>query len=130
MLGKPAPSGHDPRARLKRGFQSSRATLIETIVSELSDIVDLDDSHVHLVGRLCQKAALTWFDFQMHRCRIVVGLTGSKTGSPAEKATQVREASLVLTLLPMVGRHGNVEGVDLENFTTINGCAGETLTIP
>jgi len=35
-----------------------------------------------------------------------------------------------LTLLPMVGRHGNVEGVDLENFTTINGCAGETLTIP
>ena len=129
-LTKPVPSQWDPRAQLKRGFKSSLDELVAKLKTAIADIADLDAEHAQLVERLSKKAATMWLEFEMHRCRIVVNLTGSTKMSTSEKIAQIKKSSLVLTVLPMVGRYGNVDGVELETFTRIYSCAGQSLELP
>ena len=129
-LTKPAPSEFDPRRRLRDGFKSSMDDLIAGMQAQLSDVVDLEDSHVQLVKRLCIIAVNnTWFDFEMHRCRLMISLTGTSLKTTAEKMSHAQRGPLVLTLLPRVARYGNVDGVGLDNCTIISGCEGNELTI-
>lgn len=130
MLTKPVPSQWDKRARVKKGFKNSLDGLVAELKAELGDIADLTSSDVQLIEKLSKRVATMWLDFEMHRCRIVVCLNGPKIKSIAEKVALVQKGSLTLTVLPMVGRHGNVKGVEMESFTIIDGCAGDTLTIP
>ena len=129
-LTKPVPSHIDPRARLKKCFMRSRDGLISALKAFLSDIVDLGPSDMQTIEHLSRKAVSTWLDFQMHRCRIVIRLKGPETESVEEKISLAQKSSSVLTVTPLLGRHGNVKGVELENFTIIAGCAGEGLKIP
>ena len=129
-LTKPVPSQYDPRARLKKGFKNSLDALVAKIKAVLGDMVDLGAESTQLIDRLSKKAATTWLDFEMHRCRIVVRLNGLTTMSTSEKVAQFQKSSLALTVIPMVGRFGNVKGVDLGSFTILDGCAGDTLKIP
>ncbi|KAK5163263.1 uncharacterized protein LTR77_010849 [Saxophila tyrrhenica] len=130
ILPQKALSAYDRRGLLKTGFITSVESLATEMRSELSNVADFTDSHQQLVKSLSVEAATTWLDFETYRCRIMVRLTGSAISSAEEKVAQAKEGMLTFTRLPSVGRYGTVEGVELENFTTINGCGGETLTVP
>jgi hypothetical protein len=127
VLMKPL-SQFDPRARLKKGYKSNQNRLVTALKATLGGLVDLS-SNVQL-ERITKKAFEVWLDFEMHRCRIVVQLKGPESKSMAEKVAQVQTTTLTLTVIPSVGRYGNVQGMELEEFTTIEGCAGESLVIP
>ena len=123
-------SSVDPRARVKKGFKSNMDNLVGTLKTELGGIVDLSAADLQLIGRLSLKTVTTWLEYAMHRCRIVVCLTGSDAKSSTGKIRLLQEGTLSLTVLPKIGRHGNVNGVELERWSVIAGCAGDSLTIP
>ena len=129
-LTKPVPSQWDPRARLKAGFKGNLDGLVDILKQELGDIVDLAISDTQPIERLAKRSATTWLEFQMHRCRLVINLTGSGARSTPEKIDLLQSGSLALTTAPWVGRHGNVNGVELESFTMIAKGAGDQITIP
>ena len=120
----------DRRARLKRGYKSNQDQLVTELTAQLGDLVDLASSDRQSIVRVAKKAFSVWLDFEMHRCRIVVQLKGPECKSMAEKVALVQTSTLTLTIAPSLGRHGNVQGMELEEFTTIEGCAGESLVIP
>lgn len=128
-LIKPVPSQWDPRARLKTGFKNNLDGLVDVLKQELGDIVDLAVSDMQLIERLAKKAATTWLEFQMHRCRIVINLTGSQAKLTSEKIDLLHMGALTLTTSPWVGRYGNVNGVDLESFTMISNGAEDKVTL-
>ena len=123
-------SQFDPRAKLKKGYKSSLDNLIAQLNAQLGEIVELASAEMQLIQRLVKKTILVWLDFGMHRCRIRIHLTGWGSSSMADKMALAQRGSLAMTVLPLVGRHGNDKGVELESFTTIDGCAGDILTVP
>jgi hypothetical protein len=94
----------------------------------IGEVADLTPEYVQMIQQLSTKASSLWFDFAMHRCRIVIRLKASEVMSMQEKVAAARSGSLALTVLPEVGRHGNVKGIELDTFTVIAGCAGESFT--
>lgn len=121
----------DPRAGLKTGFKTSQDSLIAELNDVLGEMVDLTASDGQkIIDRLAKQLFPLWLDFALHRCRIVLRLHDQESKTMAEKVAQARESSLTLTVVPLTGRYGNVKGLELENFVTIEGCAGESLTIP
>ena len=129
VLSKPVPSHLDKRVELKTGFKRCQADLVASLKAELGTIVNLASSETDLIERSARKAVVTWLDFQMHRCRIVVRPTGLTAKSASEKRDLLQNSSLKLTVLPTVGRYGNVRGTELYSFTVIKGCPGEVLEI-
>jgi hypothetical protein len=123
-------SQYDPRAELKKGFRNSQDGFISELKDTLSDFVELAPSDIQTIDRLCKRVFPLWLDFAMHRCRIVVLLQRTGAISVKDKAALAQEGSLTLTILPRVGRYGNVKGLELETFYTIEGCAGESIDIP
>lgn len=129
-LMKPVPSQHDPRARVKKGYKSCLDGLLKELKAVLEDMIDLAPSDFQILERLAKRVPSMWSEFEMHRCRIVVILKGSGARSTAEQAALARSSSLELTVSPTLGRYGNVNGLELDIFTAIDGCFGESLTIP
>ena len=123
-------SPYDPRAAIKDGYKASLSALIEDLAFELGKVVEMGGSERRCIQQLARKAARTWLEYGLHRCRIRV-LPATLTPRTMEEAASVAQAgSLVLTAVPMVGRHGNVKGVQLEDFTKIDGCAGDSIVVP
>lgn len=107
----------------------SQDQLLAALEDELGRVLQLTEQETQLMEKLAKKAAVTWLDFAMHRCRIVIRPMGSATKSTAEKVATLQRGSLALTVLPMVGRYGNVKGVELDRFTTMKGYEGSALNI-
>lgn len=130
VLRSPVGSKYDPRAKLKKDYKGSYDELVGMLKAVLGDIVEIEDGNLAKIEKLARRTAAVWIDFEMHRCRIVVRLTGTKSHTTMEKALLAQRGSFALTVRPEIGRYGNVEGLDLDTFTVIDGCAGETLKIP
>jgi hypothetical protein len=129
ILSKPVPSHIDQRVEVKRGFKINQDKLVEALEDELDRIVQLTEREEALLDTLAKKAAVTWLDFVMHRCRIVIRLKGAGTKTSAAKVDAIQKGSTALTVLPTVGRYGNVKGVELDRFTVIKGYEGDTLDV-
>ena len=129
ILTKPVPSHIDKRVEVKRGFKINQEKLIRALEDELDRVVQLKEHQEELLETLAKKAAVVWLDFVMHRCRIVIRLKGAGTKSSDEKVAAIQKGSTALTVLPTVGRYGNVKGVELDRFTAIKGYEGDTLDI-
>lgn len=123
-------SQFDPRAALKEGYKDNQESLITEMTMELGKVLDLTASDVQSIQRLAKKAVRLWLDFALHRCRIRIHLAGSESMTLQEKVHMAQRNSLTLTVLPLVGRHGTVKGLELESFTRISGCGGDSMTVP
>lgn len=123
-------SQFDPRFELKKGFKSSQNGLVLELKSTLNEVVELSAPDVEKIQRISKQVFPLWLDYSMHRCRILVRLKGDEGQSVKDRNDLAQERSLTLTIQPLVGRYGNVEGLELENFKTIDGCAGESTVIP
>lgn len=119
----------DPRARLKRSFKSSWDAVTSELKAALSQVVDLAACEPDVIENLGRKASVVWLDFQMHRCRLVFQLQGSGHQSLEEKASMALQGPLTLTVQPLLRRHGNVKGVELDLSKVIGGCEGETMPL-
>ena len=128
ILAKPKPSEFDKRARITDGFKSSVNRLVTELKAAIGSVAELTAAEVQLIQRLSTTASRVWFEFCMYRCRIVVRLAGSELMQVVEKPNAAQKSKVKLTVLPEVGRYGNVKGVELETFTTI--CAGDSITLP
>ena len=126
ILSTPIPSV-DRRAEIKRGFKTSQDELITVLENELGRVVQVTEQEIQLAERLVKKASVTWLDFAMHRCRIVICPTGAPTKSTADKVSTIQRGSVALTVVPTVGRYGNVRGEGLDRFTVIK--EGSTLDV-
>jgi hypothetical protein len=120
----------DQRAEVKLGYQNNLTNLVQELKSALESLCEPSDSDVQLVKHLSKKAARLCLDFGLHRCRIRIYLASQQPKTTAEKVALAEHNGLMLTRVPMVGRYGNDKGVELESFTTINGCAGESIAVP
>jgi hypothetical protein len=129
ILTKPVPSHLDKRAEVKRGFKISKDKLHAALEHHLGQILQLAQGDVQLLTKLATKATVTWLDFTMHRCRIVIRLAGVTAKFPLNNATTAQKEPVVLTTIPIVGRYGNMKGVELDRFTTIKGYEGATIDI-
>ena len=96
--------------------------------SALQEMVEFGPADGQMVERLIQRMSNMWLEFQMHRCRIVISLKGTKP-EPAAKKVPVLQGALELVVVPSVGRYGNVKGVELDKFTVIGGCAGDMIRL-
>lgn len=117
-------SEYDPRAELRKGFKLSQAALISELKDMLDQVIELASSEIDKIQRLSKQAFTLWLDFSMHRCRIVVRLNKVE-----EELLDSGKKSKTLTIQPLIGRYGNVTGVDLEIFKVIDGCAGDFISI-
>lgn len=108
----------DARARLKKGFKENEAHLIDQLKSLLTEMVKLEDNTLATVQRVARKSLIMWLDFEMHRCRVVL-LELPTPGTAVEKVNGTMHGSLRFTLAPGLGRYGNANGNDLENFTQL-----------
>ena len=79
------------------------------------------------IDKLARQAMKTWLEFAMHRCRLLVGLTGTGTTEMSERVEEIRKGAVALTVFPSLTRCGNHKGADLLNETTIS--AGDVLRI-
>lgn len=120
----------DPRAAVKDGYISNLGNLIEIMQRSLEMMCDISESDTEFIKRLCKKAARQWLDFGLHRCRIRVYMANVQSSTVEDKVTLAQRSGLMLTVAPLVGRYGNDKGVALESFTTIDGCRGDSITIP
>jgi hypothetical protein len=109
---------------LRIGFKSSQAALVSELKIMLEQVIELSASDEEKIQRLSKQAFTLWLDYSMHRCRIVVYLK-----KPEDQSTNNREEPKTLTMQPLVGRYGNVTGVDLEIFKVIDGCGGDFVRI-
>jgi hypothetical protein len=127
-LMKPT-SAFDPRARPKQGFKISMDALKEEFRSMLDDLVNLEESNIQVMEKLTRKAANTWLEFGMQRCRIVVVMKGSNLKSMEEKVQRVKDGTLRLVVVPELKRIGNSKGQDLNVEETIRGYEGEIVEV-
>lgn len=116
--------------RLRKGFMDNYKESMSELKASLEQIADLTPADIKMIERLLKKAAAVWLDFAIHRCRIVIRLKDSAALSMEEKVTTAQSSSLELTVVPAVGRYGNVTGADLDMYKTIDRCAGESIVIP
>lgn len=118
-LTKPVPSHLDPRAAVKKGYKESQERLISELKEVLEGIVVLTPTDLQGIDRLVRKTLLMWLDFELHRCRLLIGLTGPKTKSTAEKVSLILNGGSKLTISPSVSRYGNVDGIELDDFIVV-----------
>lgn len=116
--------------RLRKGFMDTLRVFTSELKASLQQLVELSPTDIQVVDRLSKKAATIWLDFAMHRCRIVIRLKDSAALTMEENVATVQRSSLELTVIPVVGRYGNVTGADLDMYKTINRCAGESMVLP
>jgi hypothetical protein len=116
--------------RLRKGFMDNLRELMSELKVSLEQITDLTPADIQMIERLPKKAATIWLDFTVHRCRIVIRLKDSAALSMEEKVATAMRSSLEVTVIPLVGRYGNVMGADLDVFKTIDRCAGESIIMP
>lgn len=129
-LSSPLPSSADPRAVIVAGLKQNLGDMSANMTTEVGNVIDLKDNEIATIAKLCKTASVVWLDFQMHRCRIVVCLPGNAEETTAAKVAEFRRNGLKLTAAPQVGRHGNVNGLELQSFSEIRDCAGKTVRIP
>lgn len=129
-MREPLPSEWDPRARLKKGYVDNQSNLVKSLETILGGVVELDEKSMADIRQLSKKAAIVSLEFGMQRCRIVVRLSGSPAVSASERVDEISRGPAILTVLPTVGRYGNARGAELDTFTVIRDCNGESLDIP
>lgn len=128
ILTKPVPSQYDPRVQLKKGFDSAVRELIKCLKDTLGSIAILDPGTLQAIDWLSKQAAKTWLEFGMHRCRLVVRLTGTGTTELSQRAAVVQRGSIALTVSPAIERCGNHKGDELQTRIVLS--TGDSLLIP
>lgn len=128
-LRQKLPSQFDPRAKLKKDFQTSIERLRKGTVAALEDLVVLDKGNLQLLDKMTMKAARTWLDFELQRCRVVVLVQGSNKRDVAAKEQRTRADGLALVMVPKLMRFGNSKGEGLDTKETIAGREGEVVRI-
>jgi hypothetical protein len=89
----------------------------------------LEESNIQVMEKLIRKAANTWLEFGMQRCRIVVAMEGSNLKLMEEKVQRVKDGALRLVVVPELKRIGNSKGQDLNVEETIRGYEGEIVEV-
>jgi hypothetical protein len=115
--------------RLREGFMDNLRELISGLTASLERIINLSSADLQMIERVSKKAATVWLDFAVHRCRILIRLKDHTALSMEEKVAAARTSSLELTVIPELGRYGNVMGADLDVYKIIGGCAGESIVL-
>ena len=134
ILARPKPSEYDKRAGVQKGFKSSVNQLVSELKSTLAEVANVATNEIQTIQRLATRASEMWFDFAMHRCRILVRVEAfgrSERTTAAMKANLAqRDESIKLVILPEVCRWGNMRGSELDKLMPIEGCRGEGLVLP
>ncbi|KUJ14622.1 uncharacterized protein LY89DRAFT_783722 [Mollisia scopiformis] len=128
FLRKPA-SPLDPRAQLKRSFADKRDTIRNALREMLSEVVEVDKSHVQKLEKLAQKATNVWLEFSMQPFRLIIEVQGAKVESIESRIVQARMSSFDLVLVPRLKSFGNSKGQDLKAEATIGSYDGEIVRI-
>ncbi|OCK74526.1 hypothetical protein K432DRAFT_469233 [Lepidopterella palustris CBS 459.81] len=128
-LRQPVPSEWDPRAKLKKGFQTSIEQLKKEIISTLGELTALDKNSLQALEKMVVRAARTWLQFGLQRCRILVVVQRSNLRTVEERVQKAREDGLELVMVPRLKRFGTSNGESLDIEETIADRDGETVKV-
>ena len=120
-------SEFDTRAKVKKAYADNMNKLSADLRSTIADMVPVNGGVTEKIDKVSRLAVKLWLDFELHRCRILVRLTGTGTMKLPERVEEIRKGSVTLTMLPSLGRYGNNKGSDLENYKAISG--GDVFTV-
>jgi hypothetical protein len=107
-------SEHDPRLKVKQGYQASLDKTSKELAEMLSKVSKLDDRALKVVEELPKIAAEMWMKMGTQRYRIVVDMLGMEFTSPSQRAGEAREKAIDLMMWPELWRFGNSQGQYLE----------------
>ncbi|CAK1364419.1 unnamed protein product [Cercospora beticola] len=128
VLKQPVLSQFDPRARLKKGFSDTISSLAAELTTTIQKVASVDNQSMDNVNTLSRKVPKAWLDFCMHRPRIVVDMFGQEFSGASQRFSQIGRGEVLLTVVPKLGRYGDIEGADLDRFNLLKD--GESLTLP
>ena len=130
-LRKPVPSPYDPRAKLKKDFHASMETLKKELSTAVGSMVSVNQENARALEKIAMKAARTWLEFGLQRCRILVQaqLQGAKMTGVNEKIKKAKSDGLVLISSPKLQRFGNARGEDLHEGEYIGEQEGVVVKI-
>ena len=128
-LRQPVPSQWDPRAKLKKGFQTTIEDLKKEMTSTLGELVTLDEDSIQSLEKMAMRAARTWLEFALQYCRIVVVVQGSNLSTTEEKVQKAQQDGLELVMVPELKRFGTSKGENLNTMETIGERNGETVKV-
>jgi hypothetical protein len=118
----------DPRAKYKTAFVANREKFARELAALVSEYTE-EDSIQPQLKKVISKAYNLWLEFCVQRCRIMVVLPSNTVSDIEERVELAKAHSLELTLKPILQRHGNGLGNDLDEMTIVAGCSGESATI-
>ncbi|KAJ9653452.1 hypothetical protein H2198_007348 [Neophaeococcomyces mojaviensis] len=126
----PQPSEWDPRKRVMKDYLKNLHDCRTALIVALENVADLEEESIGHINQLPKKAATIGMNFAMHRCRIVVEMSGRMGLSMADKAAAARNDKIELTRVPALRRYGNVMGVDLDQSQIVGNLAGDQVNVP
>lgn len=119
----------DPREKLRRDFRANIERINSEIQAAFAEVVIDDEMLPTNIRQLTIRAAKTWLEFALRRCRIVIKTGGSQCSSFVDQTQKALDGELKLTIVPRLGEYGDSQGVGLENYTIIGGYDGEVKDI-
>lgn len=128
-LRQPVPSQWDPRAKLKKGFQTTIEDLKREMTSTIGELVTLDKNSIQSLEKIAMRAARTWLEFGLQRCRIMVVVQGSNLSMAEEKVQKAQQDGLELVIVPELKRFGTSNGENLNTVETIGERGGEMVKV-
>ncbi|KAF2252504.1 hypothetical protein BU26DRAFT_517110 [Trematosphaeria pertusa] len=83
----------------------------------------VDDSMLHSIEKVSKKAARTWLEFGMQRCRLVINM--QDIANAGESDGVGGESFVEFVLKPQLKRIGDSEGELFDKVEVVAGCEGE-----
>lgn len=112
----------DPRAKVKIGFKQSRDALVRALHNILNEFAFVDQDGTAVIEKLVKRACLTWFQFQVQHCRIIVEMPISHGNEEDEKKmTLLQQKKLVVISRPALKLYGDEQGQDLHVSVYVGG---------
>lgn len=119
-------SVYDPRTKLRKGFQSSMATIFERLSAVLNMVSEVDQKTKQAMKEIANHAGNMCVAFGTQRCRIYVVMKNLKTVKEFKENSKREDMFVDLLTQPELRRIGDADGQSLDKeFTVVAGCEGE-----
>lgn len=118
-------SEYDPRAKLRRGFQSSIRIICEELGGHFGNVSKVDEKTEQTIKEIAQKAARMCIAFGTQRCRIFMVIKDLKTTEEVKEGADRQDEQVELLTQPELRRIGDADGQSLDKEQTVAGCEGE-----
>jgi len=119
-----------PDGPLRSSFVKNQGPFHEQFFEMIEDYVEVTEKREQDLSKFLTETTRMWLVFSTQRYRIRMILPGSSESNPEKKMKLAQDGGdLEFTVLPMLQRHGNAQGAQLQEVSVISGFDGKVGTV-